>query len=407
MNRGLIGDTGVSLSIVLLIAAAVAGLPILLLVALVLLAITGTTAFWRRNCLNSIEYRRTFSADRAFVGDEIELTVQIVNRKLLPLPWLQVEDELPTTLGFKGGEVGIAQKPRRLALKRMLSLRWYESVTRHYTIECGIRGSHAYGPTTLRSGDIFGFFSNETEVPEVQRILVYPRLVPIEHLGLPAKLPFGDQKSMLRLLEDPVRAAGVREYSPGDSMKQIHWKASARTQRLQVKLQEPSTSLDVLLFLNIITFLPEWQGIIPELLEEVLSVTASLATHYYSQGMRVGLYVNSAAYGSDQQVMFPPAHHPAQMRAILESLAQSNGFATITMEQLIQKERTNLPWGATIVAVTAVSTEGMHAGLLQLRRAGHPVVVLKVGKSEQEFSFPGLTVIPVGEAANEHVINAQ
>ena len=110
MNRGLIGDTGVSLSIVLLIAAAVAGLPILLLVALVLLTITGTTAFWRRNCLNSIEYRRTFSADRAFVGDEIELTVQIVNRKLLPLPWLQVEDELPTTLGFKGGEVGNAQK---------------------------------------------------------------------------------------------------------------------------------------------------------------------------------------------------------------------------------------------------------------------------------------------------------
>ena len=126
-------------------------------------------------------------------------------------------------------------------------------------------------------------------------------------------------------------------------MKQIHWKASARTQHLQVKLQEPSTSIDVLLFLNIITFLPEWQGIIPELLEELLSVAASLTTHYYSQGMRVGLYVNSAAYGSDQQVMFHPAHHPAQMRAILESLAQSNGFATITMEQLIKKESANLP----------------------------------------------------------------
>ena len=75
----------------------------------------------------------------------------------------------------------------------MLSLRWYESITRHYTIECGVRGSHAYGPAILRSGDIFGFFSNETEVPEVNRILVYPRLVPIEQLGLPPKLPLATE----------------------------------------------------------------------------------------------------------------------------------------------------------------------------------------------------------------------
>lgn len=396
MTRGLVGDTGLLLAATLLLLAGIARLPVLLLVALVLLTVTGLTALWRRFCLNAVEYHRSFSQHRAFVGETVELSVQIINRKLLPLPWLEVEDELPEELGLEGGKIDISTQPLRMLVRGLLSLRWYERVTRRYQVQCHARGYHTFGPVQLRSGDIFGFFSNQVTLPGLDRLLVYPQVVPLEELGLPSKQPFGDRKAQLRVLEDPLRIAGVREYVAGDSLKRVHWKASARTQRLQVKLQEPSATLDVLLFLNITTFIPDWQGSIPVLLEEAITVAASLATHSFEQDYRVGLYVNTSAFGSDQQVKLPPARDPDQITRMLEALAKVSGFSTISMESFLQRESRNLPWGATIVLVTAVTTEAMLASLLRMRRAGHRVAMLLVGGHALPSDLPGIQVYNVG-----------
>ena len=43
-------------------------------------------------------------------------------------------------------------------------------------------------------------------------------------------------------LEDPIRIAGARDYRPGDPLKRMHWKATARTGELQVRLVDPSTT---------------------------------------------------------------------------------------------------------------------------------------------------------------------
>ena len=54
--------------------------------------------FWSRYALRSLSGRISISHDRAFPGEEIELTLELVN-KGLPLPWLETEIELPYRLG--------------------------------------------------------------------------------------------------------------------------------------------------------------------------------------------------------------------------------------------------------------------------------------------------------------------
>ena len=43
----------------------------------------------------------------------------------------------------------------------LLSVRWYERVRRHYTITCGARGFHNFGPAILRTGDVYYEFAQK------------------------------------------------------------------------------------------------------------------------------------------------------------------------------------------------------------------------------------------------------
>ncbi len=60
---------------------------------------------WQRDCLTAVSYRRSIGATRAEFGDEVALDIEIVNDKLLPVPWLEVDDEVPSTLDLRGATV--------------------------------------------------------------------------------------------------------------------------------------------------------------------------------------------------------------------------------------------------------------------------------------------------------------
>jgi uncharacterized protein (DUF58 family) len=81
----------------------------------------------------------------------------------------------------------------------------------------------------LRTGDLFGLVSRELDLDLTSVLVVYPRVVPVTALGLPARQPIGERRTRSWLFEDPSRLVGVREHRPGDSLRRIHWAASART----------------------------------------------------------------------------------------------------------------------------------------------------------------------------------
>jgi uncharacterized protein (DUF58 family) len=170
------------------------------------------------------------------------LEVEIVNRKLLPLSWLEVEDEIPQPLSPRKGRIAPSYKPERSLLASLLAMRPYERVRRRYMISCTKRGEHVFGPVRIRSGDLFGFVVWERELPTEEQLIVYPRVLPLERLGLPACQPLGALRTQSWLFEDVSRIAGSREHRPGDGLRRIHWPASVRTQRLQTRLYEPTTS---------------------------------------------------------------------------------------------------------------------------------------------------------------------
>jgi uncharacterized protein (DUF58 family) len=369
----------------------------LLLVAFLLLLVWGTTRIWERYALTRIEYHRHLSARRAFFGDELTLELEVANRKPLPLPWIEIDDEMPADVTFLKGKTTQSYKVARVHLTSLLSLGWYHRVKRLYPIRCDQRGYFTFGPTHIRSGDLFGFSRQEMEVSDIDRLIVFPRIVPVEQRGIPSNQPIGDIRTRRHIFQDPILTMGVRDYHFGDSLKRIHWKTTARLGKLQTKVFEPTTSVDMGIFFDVRTVQPPAWGTVTQRLELGVMAAASIARHAMSNGYRVGLYANQRRQPIGELVRIPPSQHSDQLVYILEALAEVHSSESMPMARFVSLESRNLPWGSTLVLITAVPTEPLLATLLRMKRAGRRIALVVVGGPK----VPRLDGLPVYRIADD------
>jgi uncharacterized protein (DUF58 family) len=361
----------------------------LFVIAFILLLVAAVSRVWERYCLSGLKYTRSLGHSRALFGDQVPLTFEIVNDKPLPLAWLEIEETVPGTgLSLEPPHVGPSHIPGRRLLTTLLSVRWYERVRRHYQLTCRARGLHAFGPASLRTGDVFGLATRELAIPGEDYLLVYPKIVPFDRLGLPAGNPFGDLPLRRQwLFEDPMRPIGVREYRPGDSPRRLHWKATARApdQALQVKLFEPTTSHRLHILLNVSTsgLNWSWQGYDPQALEAAITTAASVASWATDHGYLVGLTANANIFHSSTAVRLPPSRDPRQLMHILEALATLVPMPTMAPETLVEAASREQAFGTTVVMVTSVATDPLLDQLHALRLRGHHPALLLITSAEQ------------------------
>lgn len=413
------------LGIAILIAAILFHQPLLAVIGLLLLLVVGTTDIWARYCLRNLRYSRQLSEQRALFGEEVTLSLCVENAKLLPLPWLEVEDTMPRGLPIKGRRLRGSLRSDTVVLESLFSPRWYERVTRRYTIQCRTRGVHQFGPTVVRSGDVFGFLNQEESLSNWQYLLVYPLVVPLTRFGLPARHPFGDRRAPRRLLEDPSRIIGVRDYAYGDSLRRVHWKATARTMQLQSKVYEATTTYTLVLFLNVAARVDGYYGINPDLQELAICAAASVTDWAIDEGYEVGFYANTIMYMPEteeesattrrvvedpehgledevaaqlrkRRIHLPAASSDEQRKRIMEVLARVQPFFGSAIEDVIQAERTRLPAGATVVVITSAVNDPLLETLARLRQAGHAVTLLFVGDAPMPSRLGGITVHHIG-----------
>ena len=347
-------------------------------VGLLLGATLGMAWLWTRYCLTGLTYERVLSPLQASWGEELLLVIHVTNNKPLPLAWLEIADEMPEEITSTHGHRVHPYIHGRAALTWRLGLGWYERVTLRSVLHCNRRGAYTFGPVTLSAGDIFGLFSRTMTVNLPEHLLVYPRVVPVTALGIPAREPFGDSRAVVPLVTDPLRPQGVRSYVPGDSPRFIHWRASARLGTLQTRVFDPASTPQVWIFCDQQTAVQIWEGIDEEAMELAIMVAASLAQHALDEGYAVALAANAFEQGSDQHVRLRPSTDPNHLTHILSTLARLTGWSGIPIELVLEGTRRTLPWGASIVVITAQVSDWLLGVLDAARRAGYPVTLVQV-----------------------------
>ncbi len=361
-----------------------------LLLGLVLLAL-GAARLWSRLVLQRVSYERALTPDRAFVGDQVDLRLRLRNAKLLGVPSLRLHDAVIARLDLQGVKLVPHTQPGTRLIERLTSLRPYEAVGWHVPVRCGERGCFFFGPARLEATDPWGLFSAEKEIAQRTALIVYPALLPLGELGLDPRHPLGDRRATRQLLTDPARTVGVRDYQRDDPFKAIHWGATARRGALQTRVYEPTTSLEAAILLDVDTFEQYWEGIQPELVERMISAAATVATLADKERWSFGLYANCATVGGDQFVRLPPSRSPAQLPLVLETLAKAVPFSITPMPRLLRGLGPRLPWGATVILISAVPSEAMRHALLRLAEHGRRVLWLYCG-SQAAPIVPGIDV---------------
>jgi len=370
----------ISLCFLMILLGLVVGRPGLLVLPIFLLMTIAAGRWWSGQALRDVMYRRRIARKRVFPGETVDVEVQVENAKVLPVPWLRVEDEWPLDVLPTDQALGPSHKPDMGNLTHVFALRWYERIRRPYTLLADRRGVYGLGPTRLYSGDVFGLFQTERVIEEQDYVIVYPRIFTLAELKLPSKEPFGDTRARPPLFKDPSRTMGARDFQPGDSFRHVHWPATVRHQQLQARVYEPTTTLTAVICLNVATFPRPWEGVLPELFERAIVVAASLAAHAVEHRYSVGLVSNGAVPRSDQPIRVMPGRSPDQLTRILELLAAITGYVTMPMGRFLLRASPALPWGATLVVVTPVVTEELLASIIQLRLAGRHMVLVSLAK---------------------------
>ena len=233
---------------------------------------------WAERALRQVSFERDY-VDRAFPGERVHVALKVRNRGILPLPWLRVHESVPIQLKAPSFH------------RRVLSLLPQEGETLQYDLECRNRGYYTLGPLLISTGNLFGSSNVERRMESPDRLTVYPRIVPLTHVPIPAQTPFGSVATKQRIYEDPARIVGVRDYQGGDSIRHVHWTASAAAGTLKVKRFEPAISIESQIFLNLNRDeYTQARAVIAT--EMAIVTTASLAHHLIERRQSVGLSSN-------------------------------------------------------------------------------------------------------------------
>ncbi|HPH96572.1 MAG TPA: DUF58 domain-containing protein [Anaerolineaceae bacterium] len=355
--------------LLIMVLGAVMNSALWITISAMLLTIMGVTSWWRDHALDGIVYNRRWHYRRSFPGETSPVRIEIENNKLLPVSWLRVIDPWPLAVAPDDSSALAPSHIRDMSyLTHLFSLRWYEKTRRDYILLFQKRGVYQVGPAHLSSGDLFGMYDTSTDLEKVEYLTVFPEMLPLHEIKLEAQNPFGDRASRRRIFDDPNRPVGVREYHPEDGFRKVHWPATARTGTLQVKVYQPVSSQVMMVCLNSATMTRYWEGVIPDMLEQLVKVATTIVYQGMQAGYSVGLISNSCLAHSDQPFNVAPGRSPRQLAHLLETLAGVTAFTSAPFESFLLKAMPRVPYGSTLVLVTALCGPELQETLVRLRR---------------------------------------
>ncbi len=372
--------------------------PAIAAVGFVVMIVGGIARYWSRHLWDRLHLQARLSERRAFVGEQVPLEVTLENRKPLPLPWFEWRLPISDQLHAEGEKLGAAVAPGTSWILRKGTIGWYEKQSWKFNVSSQERGWFFVGPNRIRSADLLGIFPRSHEVDEVQHITVYPRVVPLSDLGLPADRPFGERKGRNPIFEDPIRISGLRDYRPGDPLKRIDWKATARSGELQSRVYEPSSTQQLYLMVNIDTMEHAWEGYLKDELERIVSTAASIAVWAAGAKYAVGLLANGAFPDADRPIRLPPSRSRDQITRILEALAVIQPLTMGDLAGAIQRESGRLAVGSTIVVVASLIQAPLAGAISRLAAEGNRVFVVATTDRAAQSVPPGIPTRTVASA---------
>jgi uncharacterized protein (DUF58 family) len=376
-----------ALAAAMIAVGAAASAPGLFIVAAATVGYGSLTRVWSRYGMGRVEYERHLGTTRAVAGDVVALDVTVWNRKPLPLPWLAAQDLVTDGIGIRERPVMDRDDERlgRRVLANAWALAWFERVVRHFHLEARRRGLYEFGPVRLRVRDILGRDAARGEVSADEMLLVGPRNLPVRLRGRDAA-PIGERRAHQSLHADPALYGGVRPFQPGDSMRRVHWRASARLGTTVSRRYEPARGREVVIAMDVQTIEgPHWEMTYHDATFEGLCVAAaSLARQLLAEGASCGIAAASFTGTIQQLAYLPPQASYGQLARVSELLARIGPISSRPYASLLTWLTRRVPPGSVILTLSSRDPRTYLPAMQRLARSGYQVEHVAFGDDAGE-----------------------
>lgn len=275
------GASALVVGILLAIGANVLAAPALLYVAALLFGVLLLAAVYVFAPRRRVRVSRAAAADLLTVGDDTTVRMRVDLRTVLRAPAGRWHDALPHAIDGAASGPFPAEGVQRTADG--------VSMTMRYPISGVRRGLTSLGPLRLITADPFGLFLRIDELGDVTPVTIVPAVLPLPRLADRTGRAGGTAQTSSHRLGQGADNLSPRRYAPGDSMRRIHWRATAHRGDLMVRQEEQESSPDALVILDRAG--SRWQdadgGTDADGFDRAVTACASVAVHLVDQGFAV------------------------------------------------------------------------------------------------------------------------
>ncbi len=321
-----------------------------------------------------VKATRTLSRDRIQVGTDVyvDLTVHNAGRSL---DLVEILDVLPSEFDLvRGTNHAVVPLPAG------------EAVTLSYAMRPVVKGEYVVGPLRVRSFDSLGLGIEDAVVHLESSVAVAPTLEDLRRASLVPRRTrpwFGQVPS--RRLGIGTSFWGIRDYEPGDEVRRINWKATARLDRPLTNEYEGDRSGDVVIVLDArresFVGTPSHNPV-----EHGVRAALGIAEHVLASRNRVGLVVQRNVL---DRVM--PAFGKKQLYRILDALIHVRTGGDWPFSHVAWVLSRYFPRDAHVVLISPLADRTALDAVMGIAARGHEVAIISPSPLaiERDLARPG------------------
>jgi uncharacterized protein (DUF58 family) len=303
-----------------------------------------------------VDARFRLDRERQLEGETVEAELELRSER--PAGRLELLLDLPA------GVVSETRNPQSVHLGRD------ERRELEYTLRCESWGVHLIGDLVLRAHEPTGLLVFEQTLERSRPLKVYPRGEALRKLLRPLETQAFAGNQVPRIRGEGIEFADLRPFVPGDRVRRVNWRATARRGEPWVNESHPERNSDVVIFLD--TFAEARRGD-ESTLDQAVEAAGALAVHYLREKDRVGL----VAFGGILNWL-TVSSGLVQLYRVLDSLLEAEIFLSYAWKDIDIVPVRTLPPKALVLALSPLLDERAVRALLDLRARGFDLAVIEI-----------------------------
>lgn len=325
--------------------------------------------------MKGVSYRRYFSKETAVIGETLDFVEVIRNKSPFLLPWVRLETKIPSSFVFTTREEVNVRSSNYL--KSAFTLMPFCQVTRRHKVKVTHRGHFMLENAALTYGDFIGTSSDSRDLYAPAEIFVYPMLLSEDELTIPSSRWQGDIAVRRWIQPDPFLMSGIRPYQLGDTEKDIHWAATARTGALQVKVRDYTANPKLMVILNVQKTEEQWDNISEAeypVIEEEISLAASLCVYALSHGISAGFASNMPVDKENECTWIAPVLGTGAEDSMMKMFASLRIRKLISFSTFLSEMPADS--GMDVLIISCYDSENIQENMAKIRLMGNSVTLL-------------------------------